>query len=167
VHSNSGHLDACLATLADGFIKVRKSLTDAPIAISFAFPGPADYPRGIIGDLAPPYFRGGAARDAIGNAFALIDGLAVIGGGVSGPWPLFLPSLVGELNGNYIGPDGYLFRRLASAVFSLENPVQLDTFLKAADPHDSPPPGPRHSHAPRCIVRCKKGSNATGKPSVV
>ena len=33
-----------------------------PVAISFAFPGPADYPAGIIGDLANlPAFRGGVA----------------------------------------------------------------------------------------------------------
>jgi glucokinase len=32
------------------------------VAISFAFPGPSDYPRGIIGDLGNlPCFRGGVA----------------------------------------------------------------------------------------------------------
>jgi len=73
---------------------------------------------------------GEIAGDAVGNALTLIDGLAVIGGGVSGAWPLFLPALVAELNGTYTGPDGNKFRRLASAVFNLEDPVQLETFLK-------------------------------------
>ena len=30
----------------------------------------------------------------MGNALTLLDGLAVIGGGLSGSWPLFLPALV-------------------------------------------------------------------------
>lgn len=73
---------------------------------------------------------GEVAGDAMGNALTLIDGLAVIGGGVSGAWPLFLPSLVGELNGIYTGPDGNTCRRLASAAFNLEDPAQLEVFLK-------------------------------------
>jgi glucokinase len=73
---------------------------------------------------------GEVAGDAMGNALTLIDGLAVIGGGVSGAWPLFLPALVGELNGHYTGPGGNSFRRLASAAFNLEDPAQLEVFLK-------------------------------------
>lgn len=73
---------------------------------------------------------GEVAGDAMASALTLIDGLAVIGGGVSGAWPLFLPSLVDELNGNYIGPSGNSFRRLASFAFNLEDPAQLETFLK-------------------------------------
>jgi glucokinase len=279
--SNGGDLPQCLANLVDGFTRVKTLCPDAPVAISFAFPGPADYPSGIIGDLGNlPGFRGGVALgpmleekfgipvfinndgdlfvygeaiggflphvnrlleaagcpkryhnlfgvtmgtgfgggivrngelfigdnsmagevwllrnkldptmnaeegcciravrrsyaqqvgispgeapeprdlfeiangsqpgnqaaaiegfrrlgevagDAMGNALTLIDGLAVIGGGVSGAWPLFLPALVGELNANYTGPDGNSFRRLASAAFNLEDPAQLDIFLK-------------------------------------
>ncbi len=279
--SNGDDLTQCLANLVAGFSRVKSLCPAAPSAISFAFPGPADYPRGIIGDLGNlPSFRGGialgpmleekfgipvfinndgdlfvygeaiggflphvnrlleqagsskryqnlfgvtmgtgfgggivrngelfvgdnsmagevwllrnkldpamnaeegsciravrrsyarnagvpiadvpepkelfeiangtrpgnqaaaiesfrrlgeVAGDAMGNALTLIDGLAVIGGGVSGAWPLFLPSLVGELNGSYTGPDGNSFRRLASAAFNLEDPAQLDVFLK-------------------------------------
>jgi glucokinase len=73
---------------------------------------------------------GEVAGDAMGNALTLIDGLAVIGGGVSGAWPLFLPALVAELNGTYTGPSGKSFRRLASAAFNLEDPAQLEIFLK-------------------------------------
>ena len=32
------------------------------------------------------------------NALTLVDGLAVIGGGIATAWPLFLPALVAELN---------------------------------------------------------------------
>jgi glucokinase len=279
--SNGDDLTKCLANIVDGFTQVKALCPESPSAISFAFPGPADYPNGIIGDLGNlPGFRGGVALgpmlegkfdipafinndgdlfvygeaiggllphvnnllekagspkryknlfgitlgtgfgggivrngelftgdnsmagevwllrnklhpamnaeegaciravrrayaeqtgipfdqvpepkelfeiangekagnqpaaveafrrlgetagDALGNALTLIDGLAVIGGGVSGAWPLFLPALVAELNGTYTGPDGNKFRRLSSAVFNLEDPAQLETFLK-------------------------------------
>ncbi len=75
---------------------------------------------------------GRVVGDAMGNALTLIDGLAVVGGGVSGAWPLFLPSLVEELNSTYTGPNGNQYRRVASPVFNLEDPAQLDTFLKGA-----------------------------------
>lgn len=55
-------LDGCLKTLADGFGEVRKKMSIPPVAISFAFPGPADYKNGVIGDLPNfPAFRGGVA----------------------------------------------------------------------------------------------------------
>lgn len=281
VPSNGDRLDACLATLVAGFEKVRKSLPEPPVAISFAFPAPADYPNGIIGDLRNlPGFQGGVALgpmleekfgvptfinndgdlfvygeaiggflphvnrllekagspkryknlfgitlgtgfgggivrdgrlftgdnsmageiwllrnrlnpemnaeegaciravrrsyaeltgtpfndvpepkdlceiglgkkpgnqaaaneafrrlgvvagDALGNALTLIDGLAVIGGGVSGAWPLFLPALIGELNSDYTGPNGNTYRRLASPAFNLEDEAQLEIFLR-------------------------------------
>jgi len=65
--ANSDNLDKCLSTLVEGFQKVKSILKDAgspdPVAISFAFPGPADYPNGIIGGYLPnfPSFRDGVA----------------------------------------------------------------------------------------------------------
>ena len=44
-------LDKCLSTLVEGFKQVKDRLQVAPVAVSFAFPGPADYPSGIIGCL--------------------------------------------------------------------------------------------------------------------
>lgn len=58
----SDNLEECLAVLHRGFFQVKEQLEDAPVAISFAFPGPADYKNGIIGDLPNfPAFRGGVA----------------------------------------------------------------------------------------------------------
>jgi len=58
--SNARELTACLETIVEGFTKVREKTPAPPVAISFAFPGPADYPRGIIGDLGNlPAFQGG------------------------------------------------------------------------------------------------------------
>lgn len=60
--SNAHDLDACLDTIVDGFSRVKAEAPAAPAAISFAFPGPADYPRGIIEELGNlPAFRGGVA----------------------------------------------------------------------------------------------------------
>lgn len=55
-------LAACLGNLVCGFTDILHSLPEEPVAISFAFPGPADYPAGIIGDLPNfPSFRNGVA----------------------------------------------------------------------------------------------------------
>jgi glucokinase len=279
--SSADDLDRCLATLVEGFTWVKARCPTPPVAISFAFPGPADYPNGIIGDLPNlPAFRGGVALgpmlqdrfdvpvfinndgdlfaygeaiggllphvngllaaagspkrfrnlfgvtlgtgfggglvhdgklylgdnsiagevwllrnklapamnaeegasiravrrvyaeksgtpldqvpepkvlheigagrapgdqqaaaeafrrmgevvgDALGQVLTVVDALAVVGGGLAGAWPLFLPALIAELNGSYTGPGGDRFRRLASAAFNLEDSEQLAVFLK-------------------------------------
>lgn len=275
------NLERCLANIIAGFTQLKRQCPKAPVAISFAFPGPADYPAGIIGDLGNlPGFRGGVALgpmlerefkipvflnndgdlfaygeaiagflpwvngllkkagspkryhnlfgvtlgtgfgggiaregqlflgdnsiagevwllrnklqpqmnaeegasiravrrvyaqragiafeqapeprvieqiasgqapgdraaaleafrclgevvgDAMANALTLIDGLAVVGGGVSGAWRLFLPALVAELNSTYTGPGGNSFRRLASVAFNLQDAAERARFLK-------------------------------------
>jgi glucokinase len=279
--SNGDNLDRCLANIVDGFTQIKLQCPRPPAAISFAFPGPADYPNGIIGDLGNlPGFRGGVALgpmlqkkfgipafinndgdlfvygeaiagflpyvngllkkagspkryknlfgvtlgtgfgggivrdgelfvgdnsmagevwllrnklapqtnaeegasiravrrtfaekagvpfeqapepkvifdigrgtqpgnkaaaleafrrlgeavgDAMAQALTLVDGLAVVGGGISGSWPLFLPALVDELNSNYTAPNGNQFRRLVQVAFNLEDNAQLKKFLK-------------------------------------
>jgi glucokinase len=58
--SNAHDLTLCLNTIVDGFRQIESKLKGYPVAISFAFPGPADYTMGIIGDLNNlPAFRGG------------------------------------------------------------------------------------------------------------
>jgi len=61
--ANANDLDLCLKTMVVGFESVMNTLTEKPVAISFAFPGPADYPNGIIGGYLPnfPSFRDGVA----------------------------------------------------------------------------------------------------------
>jgi glucokinase len=278
--SAPGNLEKCLGLIVQGFTRVKELLPEAPAAISFAFPGPADYPAGIIGDLPNmPAFRGGvalgplleekfripvfinndgdlftygeaiagflprvnealakagstkryknlfgvtlgtgfgggialdgelflgdnsaggeawllrnklepdlnaeegcciravrrvyarqagiepelapepkvicdiglgaapgdraaaleafrrlgeAAGDAIAQALTLLDGLVVIGGGVSGAHKLFMPALVDALNGVYHKPEGPQ-RRLVSEAFNFEDPAQRERFIK-------------------------------------
>lgn len=64
--SMSSNLDECLAQMVKGFELVIKSIDQAPVAISFAFPGPADYVNGIIGGYLPNFssFRDGVALGA-------------------------------------------------------------------------------------------------------
>ena len=276
------NLKDCLLRLVEGFRRVRATCPEPPVAISFAFPGPADYPQGIIGDLGNlPCFRGGvplgpiledhfgiptfmnndgdlftygeaiggflpyvndllekannprryrnllgvtigtgfgggivrdgelftgdnsiaaelwlmrnkllptmnveesvsiravrqvyselsgeplintpepaeiyriasgewignksaameafrrlgeSAGDAIANALTLVDGLVVIGGGLSGAVSLFMPALMAELNGDYTFPGGKSIRRLASQAFNLDDEQSLNDFLKS------------------------------------
>ena len=65
--SSAHDLDLCIKTLIRGFRQVIESLPEKPAAISFAFPGPADYRNGIIGGYLPnfPSFRDGVALGPI------------------------------------------------------------------------------------------------------
>ncbi len=279
--SNAHDLDACLSTIVKGFTEVKNKLSSDPVAISFAFPGPADYPAGIIGDLPNlPAFRGGIALgpmleekfdipvfinndgdlfvygeaiagflpyvnmrlkesgsskqyknlfgitlgtgfgagivresrlfrgdnavageiwlmrnkkypqayaeegasiravqksymkeagitsgtpptpkdifeiaagsaegntkaalsaflelgeivgDALANAITLIDGLIVIGGGLAGAYPVFLPRITDELNGHILSYEGNKMNRLVFKVFNLEDDEQMKIFLR-------------------------------------
>lgn len=89
----SDNLNGCLTVLKKGFSAVKRQLENEPVAISFAFPGPADYKNGVIGDLPNfPVFRGGVALGAFleeefgipvyinndGNLFAYGEALAGI-----------------------------------------------------------------------------------------
>jgi glucokinase len=282
--SNGDDLDKCLANIVEGFARVKQQCPEPPVAISFVFPAPADYPLGIIGDLLNlPGFRGGVALgpmleerfgiptfinndadmfvygeaiagflpyvngllkktgstkryqnlfgvtlgtgfgagivrnsqpflgdnsmageiwllrnklhpemnveesasirgvrrvyaekagipfeqaseprdifeiamgtrpgnqaaageafrqlgevagDAMAQALTLVDGLAVIGGGISGAAPLFLPALVNEINSTYLNPQGEPFRRLTQIAFNLEDTAQLQQFLQGEE----------------------------------
>lgn len=67
VPAQAHDLDLCLKNMINGFRQVFDKLDEKPSAISFAFPGPADYPNGIIGGYLPnfPSFREGVALKAI------------------------------------------------------------------------------------------------------
>jgi glucokinase len=53
-------LEKCLSMVINGFKEVEQNIATKAHAISFAFPGPADYEKGIIGILPNfPAFRGG------------------------------------------------------------------------------------------------------------
>lgn len=315
--SNGDNLERCLANLVEGFTRVRQQCPEPPVAISFAFPAPADYPRGIIGDLDNlPGFRGGVALgpmleerfgvpafinndgdlftygeaiagflpyvngllaqagspkrfknlfgvtlgtgfgggitrngepffgdnsmagevwllrnklhpetgaeegasiravrrvyaekaglpfeqapeprdifeigmgrkpgnqaaageafrrlgevagDAMAQALTLVDGLAVIGGGVSGAAPLFLPALVNELNSTYASPRGGTFRRLTAVAFNLDDPPQLQQFLQG-DTREVTVPGSRKKVQYDALPRIGVGMSRLGTSEAI
>jgi glucokinase len=300
------NLECCLANIVEGFTRAKEHCPQPPVAISFSFPGPADYPNGVIGDLQHlPAFRGGvavgpmleerfglpvfinndgdlfvygeaiagflpyvnalleqagnpkryhnlfgvtlgtgfgggivrngelflgdnslgaeiwllrnklnpktrveevagirgvrqfyaenagipfsespepraifaigrgeqpgntaAAReafrqlgevvgDAMGQALTIVDGLAVVGGGLSGAWPLFSTALMSELNSSYTGGHEDRVRRLIPEAFNLEDAAQLREFLQPTI-HDIAVPGSsriaRYNASPRIGV---------------
>ena len=63
LEAHSENLELCLANMVKGFRMIKEQLDRQPAAISFAFPGPADYPNGIIHGylLNFPSFREGVA----------------------------------------------------------------------------------------------------------
>jgi glucokinase len=59
------------------------------------------------------------------QALTLIDGLGVVGGGISGAHPLFLPALVDAVNGVYDnGPH-----RLCARAYNIEDAAQCQQFV--------------------------------------
>ncbi len=72
------------------------------------------------------------AADALANATTLIDGLIVIGGGLSGAYPLFLPKLVEEMNYPFDTMSGKQLERMESVAYNLEDEVSLAAFLKSS-----------------------------------
>ena len=90
------------------------------------------------------------------QALTLVDGLAVIGGGISGAAPLFLPALVDEMNSTYTGPNGSKFRRLAQVAFNLEDPAQLQQFLKG-EKREITVPGSQTQGAIRSLAAHRRG----------
>ena len=87
---------------------------------------------------------GEVTGDAIAEAITLLDGLVVIGGGISGAQRQFLPAIVAEMNGSYIAPNGDKFRRLIPQAFNLEDPVDMATFLKGEAKELAVPGSGRH-----------------------
>ena len=71
---------------------------------------------------------GEVAGDAIALAITLLDGLVVIGGGISGD------------ERRYTAPDGQRFRRLIPQAFNLEDPAQLAEFVRG-ETRELPVPG--------------------------
>jgi glucokinase len=72
------------------------------------------------------------AADAIANAVTLIDGLVVIGGGLSGAYPVFLPKLVEEMNAPYDTMSGHPLERMEVVAYNLEDNSGLEQFLKSS-----------------------------------
>ena len=71
-----------------------------------------------------------ALGDALANSITLIDGLIVIGGGLSGAYPLFLPKVADEMNLPFETVAGKPLSRLEILAYNLEDPGHLEKFLE-------------------------------------
>lgn len=70
------------------------------------------------------------AGDTLANAVTLTDSLIVIGGGLSGAAPLFMPKLVDEMNAAFTGLSGDRLSRLEIDAFNLEDEKGFAGFCK-------------------------------------
>jgi glucokinase len=73
---------------------------------------------------------GETVGDALANAITLVDGLIVVGGGLAGAAPLFLPKLTEEMNGTIENLQGERIPRLELKAFNLEDDQQMAAFLR-------------------------------------
>jgi len=71
---------------------------------------------------------GSVLGEALANAITLIDGIMVIGGGISAAYDLFLPTVMERLNGTIIGYDGDPYPRLIESVYNLEDEQSAKEF---------------------------------------
>ncbi len=74
---------------------------------------------------------GAVAGDALAQGLALIDGLAVIGGGISQAHALFLPELVAAVNRPYTRGNASIPRRLIARMFNLEDAAEREEFTRS------------------------------------
>jgi glucokinase len=72
---------------------------------------------------------GEALGDAIANAITLIDGLVVLGGGLSAASELFMPTLMAELNSQFQPRDGARAPRIIARVFHLDDETDRRSLL--------------------------------------
>lgn len=72
---------------------------------------------------------GEVAGDALANAITLLDGLVVIGGGLSLAGDVFLPNLVAEMNNSFSDAKNFPTPRMELKAFGLESELERDKFL--------------------------------------
>ena len=68
--------------------------------------------------------------DALANAVSLTDSCVVIGGGLSGAYPLFLPAAVRQMNGAFQKADGKSVSRMEMKAFNWEEKKEKEAFLQ-------------------------------------
>ena len=67
--------------------------------------------------------------DIIANIATVIDGIVVLGGGLSGAWEVFLPKVIQLLNSQFVGLDGHTFPRMEISACNLNDPDDQKNFI--------------------------------------
>jgi len=73
---------------------------------------------------------GEALGSSIANIITLIDGLVVLGGGITDAWHMFAPAMFEEINRKYFHFSGKANERLSFKVFDLEDETEFTLFAK-------------------------------------
>jgi len=83
-------------------------------------------------EAATEAFRqlGKVLGDVLGNLLTVIDGVAVIGGGLSGAMPVILPAMIEEINATYISYSGNSYPRLVQKIYNIDDPLATSEFLR-------------------------------------
>jgi glucokinase len=68
--------------------------------------------------------------DVVSNGLRFTDGLVVIGGGLSGAWPVFMPMLIKKLNEPYTDLNGHTVPRMETEAFNLEDETDRIRFTE-------------------------------------
>ena len=72
-----------------------------------------------------------ALADVLANAISLIDGIIVIGGGLSGAWPIFMPKLIEKMNEPFANlADGHSVSRMETEAYNLMDPQDMIRFTE-------------------------------------
>ena len=71
-----------------------------------------------------------ALADVLANAISLIDGIIVIGGGLSGAWPVFMPTLIKKMNEPFTGLNGKPLSRMETEAFNLMDANDMIRFTE-------------------------------------
>ena len=71
--------------------------------------------------------------NSICNVLVLIDGIVVLGGGITASWDLFAPAMFTEINRNYKDPQGSSSARLSIKVFNLEDDTGFREFTTGGE----------------------------------
>ena len=75
---------------------------------------------------------GEALGNSVANMLTLIDGIVVIGGGLTAAWDLFAPAMFAEINRKYEQPSGEKYARLSVKVYNLEDESTFGEFANGS-----------------------------------
>jgi glucokinase len=73
---------------------------------------------------------GKALGDTVANVLTFVDGIAVIGGGITGASDLYMPAVMEELNFEYHPSNVDVMPRLVQKVFNLDDELDRKEFFK-------------------------------------
>ena len=68
--------------------------------------------------------------DSLANILTLTDGIAVIGGGLTGAHDLYMPAVMEEINGKFHTAQGATQSRLVQKVYNIDNQEEFQEFIK-------------------------------------